>query len=242
MRNILEGAGIGPLVVHCPYYVNPAAADTELGELASRMIHEDRQRAAALGAQFLVVHAGHRKAASPEAAIDAVAKRVALGIAAGQSVPATAAVTVLLENGAGARGDAAGTLESWAQCMLRVAEQGLPVGACLDTAHLWGAGLLPEADNLGTLLTELRSLGLLQRLRLLHLNDSSVEHGSRRDRHEHIGQGRIPVDFFARLLGEPLLAGLSGIVESNPQDGGMARDVARLQRLRQRASGGRDPC
>ena len=242
MHSVLEGAGIGPLVVHCPYYVNPATAQAGLGELASRIIHEDRQRAAALGAEFLVVHAGHRKTAPQEAAVEAVVERVAHGIAAGQSLPAVAAVTVLVENGAGARGDAAGTLESWAQCVLRIEQRGLPVGACLDTAHLWGAGLLPEADGHGALLAELRSLGLLQRLQLLHLNDSSAEHGSRRDRHEHIGQGTIPLDVFRRLLGEPHLAGLSGIVETNPQEGGMAQDVARLQRLRERASGGLDPC
>jgi deoxyribonuclease IV len=120
----------------------------------------------------------------------------------------------------------------WADCVKGIAEKGHPIGACLDTAHLWGAGWDLQPDNVTLLVDAIEGSGILPYLRVIHLNDSSAEAGSRRDRHEHIGDGIIPLRVFKSLLTEPRLAAVAGIVETDPAEEGVARDVQTLKRLR----------
>ena len=77
-----------------------------------------------------------------------------------------------------------------------------------------------------------RVLGL-ERIACIHLNDSEGERGSRRDRHANIGQGKIGLDGFRRLLKEPRLAGVPMVLETPPGEGerGHARDLAKLRGL-----------
>lgn len=234
MRAALDAAGIGPLIVHCPYYVSPAHDRPEMGDLAVQIIAEDLARARAVGASFVVVHAGHSRTGGPEAAAAAVADRVAAAIRRyrEQDWPGPGEPLVLIENGAGGRGDAAGTMAGWAACIHGVSARGLPVGACLDTAHLWGAGWELGEQPAQRLLSGISSLGILDMLKVIHFNDSSAAPGSRRDRHEHIGEGLIPEEVFSGLLRSPQLGGRAGIVETDPADGGVSRDVLALKRLR----------
>lgn len=262
MKGVLEGAGIGPLVVHTPYFVAPASHSEEVGELATRMIVEDGVRAAALGAPYVVVHAGHYRGEGGRCGAEMVARRVGAAIRQlmedGGDVEGGGGAggagrgpcpLVLVENGAGGRGDAAGSLEDWAMCLHLMRAEGLPVGACLDTAHLWGAGwdlgagggdgdCAPGGDggsdegDVQRLVRKLGGLGVLGLIKVLHLNDSSADRGSRRDRHEHIGDGQIPLHVFRSVLREPSFAGLPGIVETSPDDGALARDIALLKELR----------
>ncbi len=233
MRETLEGADIGPLVVHTPYFVSPANDKQEVGALATQMIVEDGIRAARLGAPYIVVHAGHRKKGEPEDATRAVVQRIGDAVRVLESEPETAGkVLVLLENGAGGRGDAAGSLMLWAACIKGASEAGFPLGGCLDTAHLWAAGWDLDPVRTERLVTAIEDAGILERLRVVHFNDSSVEAGSRKDRHVHIGDGVIPLPVFSALLGDPRLDGVAGIVETDPAGGGVARDVATLKQLR----------
>jgi len=237
MQQTLQGAGIGPLIVHCPYYVSPAHDRPDLGELATEIIADDLGRAAILGASYIVVHAGHSKRGDAASAASAVALRVATAVerhlsSDGVSADPARAPLVLIENGVGGRGDAAGTLEAWAACVHGVLARGFPAGGCLDTAHMWGAGWDLSADSVDVLLERLAALDILDKLKVIHFNDSSADPGSRRDRHEHIGQGQIPLEVFRRLLRDSRLSGRVGIVETDPADNGIARDVSALSKLR----------
>ena len=95
------------------------------------------------------------------------------------------------------------------------------VGFCLDTAHAWGAGYeLSDPAVTDTLLDELdRRIGL-HRLRLIHVNDSRSEIGSRSDRHEHVGAGRIGEPGLAHVLRHPRLAHATYILETPGMDEG----------------------
>lgn len=233
MQRTFVGAGIGPLVVHTPYFVSPANEKEEVGALATQMIVEDGIRAARLGAPFVVVHAGHRKKGEPHEATAAVVDRIGSAVRTLESAPETAGkVLVLLENGAGGRGDAAGSLRLWAACITGASEAGFPLGGCLDTAHLWGAGWELDPARVELLVTAIEDAGILDRLHVIHFNDSSAAAGSRMDRHVHIGDGVIPLPVFSALLQDPRLGGVVGIVETDPADNGVARDVDTLKRLR----------
>jgi len=248
MRATMAQADIAPLVVHVPYFVAPASERDDLGQLAIEMVGQDCHRAAALGAPFVVVHAGYRRQGEPAEAVAVVIERIGAAARAVAAHPATSdRVEILLENGAGGRGDAAGSLAMWAECILALRQLGLPVGGCLDTAHLWGAGWalgvdpaeMSDTDDqnwapvaAAHLLDTIEQAGVLCFLRVMHLNDSAAEYGSRRDRHEHVGRGRIPELFFAALLRDPRVAGIPGIVETDPAAGGVALDVKTLKLLR----------
>jgi len=252
MRATLGQADIAPLIVHVPYFVAPASERDDLGQLAIDMVNEDCHRAATLGAPYVVVHAGYRRQGGPAQGVAAVVERLGAAARAVEAHPATGGqVQIVLENGAGGRGDAAGSLAMWAECLLTLHQLGLPVGGCLDTAHLWGAGwqlgVSPaEISDPATqtwapgaathLLDTIERAGVLRLLRVLHLNDSAADYGSHRDRHEHIGRGRIPMSFFAALLGDPRVAGIPGIVETDPAAGGVALDLETLRLLRRASS------
>ncbi|MDP2871857.1 MAG: TIM barrel protein [Bacillota bacterium] len=271
MKRVFEGAGIGPLVVHTPYFVAPASHKEEVGELATRMIVEDSIRAQALGAAYVVVHAGHYKGEAGRRGPEMVALRVGAairelsGAGGGGSTggggrggdggpdgcPGGKCPLVLVENGAGGTSDASGRLEDWAECLHLIRAEGLPVGGCLDTAHLWGSGWEfdladsgePDDDDAGAgrgpgreavrrLIAKLEELDVLSMVKVLHLNDSCADRGSCKDRHEHIGKGQIPLEAFRALLRQPSFAGVPGIVESSPDDGALAADMVLLKQLR----------
>ena len=231
MKETLQGADIGPLIVHTPYYVLPANDDPRIGELATQIIREDSERAIELGASYVVVHAGHSRQGAT-AATAAVARRVSAAVAELAEAGRADEVLVLIENGAGGRGDASASLGDWAACLHGVREAGLPIGACLDTAHLWGAGWPPGDDPVEALVDRLCELDIAPLLRVIHLNDSACAAGSGRDKHVHLGTGQIPLKTLGAILHHPAFAGLVGIVETNPANDGSAKDIALLKRLR----------
>jgi deoxyribonuclease IV len=103
---------------------------------------------------------------------------------------------------------------------------------CLDTCHLFAAGhdLVADGGVAGTL-AELASVAS-GRLRLIHANDAKDGRGSRKDRHESIGQGTIGEAPFRALLKHPATAGVAFIVETPTANHGHAKDIAILKRLR----------
>jgi deoxyribonuclease-4 len=104
----------------------------------------------------------------------------------------------------------------------------------LDTCHLFAAGVaIDEPEGVEGLFAELRAGGLDGQLALIHLNDAKFERGSRRDRHEVVGLGRIGAAGFAALLHRPEVRELSLVVET-PAAGEARR--AELERIRSLAS------
>jgi len=104
---------------------------------------------------------------------------------------------------------------------------------CLDSQHLWASGIpfgtVPAADDLIDLIDT--TVGLA-RLRCLHLNDSKVDFGANRDRHENIGDGTIGADGLAALLGHPALQGVPAILEVPGEgDGPRTEDVATARQV-----------
>ena len=121
---------------------------------------------------------------------------------------------------------------------------GLPLGVCIDTAHLFASGWdIRTSEGLDRTLMMLDGVIGLDRIPVFHVNDSKTPLGSRVDRHEHIGKGKIGLDAFRRILNHPLLAGRAFIAET-PIDkpGDDRRNVAALWKLlgREVESIGRD--
>jgi len=138
---------------------------------------------------------------------------------------------ILLENTAG-QGSTLGSRFEELKAILDACPD-LPLGVCVDTAHTFAAGwsIDTEAGLEGTLRDIDRTVGL-DRVAVVHVNDSKTPLGSRVDRHEHIGKGKIGLQAFGRILNHPLLAKCAFILET-PIDkpGDDKRNVATLWRL-----------
>jgi deoxyribonuclease-4 len=219
--------GLGPLVIHDNYLINLASPNPVLRTRSVQAFHQELVRAIALGADYLVAHPGSGRESSPEAAVASISqglKQAARGLKLGD-------LKILLENTAG-QGTSIGSRFEELRAILDAAPE-LPLGICIDTAHTFAAGWdLRSAEGLETTLQAIdRTVGL-DRVYVIHVNDSKTHHGSRVDRHEHIGKGKIGLDAFGRILNHALLAGRAFILET-PIDkpGDDRRNVAALWKL-----------
>jgi hypothetical protein len=145
------------------------------------------------------------------------------GTAAGPD-PGSAPPSIALENSAGGGFGLGVDLDELTAIADALGVAGVPaerIGFCLDTAHAWGAGLdLSDPDAIDRFVDDFdRRIGL-ERLKLIHLNDSRSERGSRTDRHEHLGAGRIGEIGLGHLLRQPRLAGATWILETPGMDEG----------------------
>jgi deoxyribonuclease-4 len=127
-------------------------------------------------------------------------------------------VRLVLENSAGGGDTIGGTLEELASILEAVPSSARDqLAFCLDTAHLWGAGYdISTADGAARVVDRFAELIGLDRLALIHLNDSKSELGSRTDRHEHLGAGRIGAAGLAAFLRDPRLAAGTAFMLETP--------------------------
>jgi deoxyribonuclease-4 len=229
LRTIRREHDIRPLVVHVNYLVNLASRDPEIRDKSIATFRGELDRAALVGAEYLVVHPGSYRGQTSDDGILACADglcRAASGFAG--------AVTVLLENTAGA-GCALGSRfeELRAIRELAVPRTGVAIGYCLDTCHLLAAGfdIATPAGLRATLRDAGEVLGFAN-IPVFHANDSKAPLGSHVDRHAKIGKGHIGAEAFRRLLAHPKLRGKTFISETPvEEDGDDRRNMATLRRL-----------
>jgi len=237
-RDAVRDAGLKVVVVHDSYLINPAAADAALRKKSIAALAEEVRRAVRLDIPWVVAHPG----AAGEQPADVAVARAAAGIAEALTQTAGLAGGILIETTAG-QGSCLGASFEEIGAMLDAidAQPGLKkrVGVCLDTCHVFAAGyaLAPKAALDETLRAFDRHIGL-ERLKVIHANDSKRECGSRVDRHEAIGKGKIGREAFRLLINHPKLAGIPFILETpkegpdgKPSPAVDRRNLATLRRL-----------
>ena len=205
-----EAAKLSPLVIHDNYLINLAAADPEVSGKSIAAFRRELQRAMALGADYLVAHPGSSKGSSPSQAI----KTCIESLKKASSGLQLDGLMVLIENTAG-QGSAIGRSFEEVAEMVEGAGRELPVGACIDTAHSFAAGYsIHTPSGLLSTVKELeRTLGI-NKVRVIHANDSKTVFDSHVDRHEHIGKGHIGAQAFGRIVRHPKLRGIPLICET----------------------------
>ena len=222
-----EELGLGPLVVHCNYLLNLASPNPVLQARSVQAFHREMVRALGLGADYLVLHPGSALMRANSLAIGTVVqglKQAARSLKLGE-------LRILLENTAG-QGSTLGSAFEELQAILNACP-GLPLGVCLDTAHVFAAGWdIRTAQGWENTLFHIdRTIGI-SRVAVVHLNDSKAALGSRVDRHEHIGKGKIGLQALGRILNHPLLSSCAFILET-PIDkpGDDKRNISAVWRL-----------
>jgi deoxyribonuclease-4 len=211
------------MFVHAPYVVNLASPVPEFLDRSIDVVRRSVAAASSVGANGYVVHAGSGGPGEPAEAFHRA-------VSALRAVPPQGDCDVVVELTAGTAGSVAATFPEAARLFDAVDDHRLKL--CADTCHLFAAGYaLDEPEGVAACFEELRTSGLDDRLVLIHANDAKYGRGSRRDRHEHIGQGGIGVEGFFEILHRPEVQHLALVVETPGRLEDHARDIATLRRL-----------
>jgi deoxyribonuclease-4 len=209
--------------VHAPHLINLGSPSDETRAKSAAALTHTLQRAAELGAEGVVFHAGssvvrERRDAALALLHDVVARMLDA---------APPGVRLLVEPTAGGGEALASTIDTTLEYVSAVADERLLV--CLDTCHLHAAGEeLADPADLRKTITRLTGAIGPERLGLVHVNDSCDPVGSRRDRHESLGKGLIGAAAFGALFTTPSLRGVPMLVETPTH----FDDVATLKALR----------
>ena len=229
-RTVRERLDLRPLAIHTNYLVNLATLDPVIRERSVASFRGELDRAAAIGAEYLVLHPGNYKGQSLEQGIAAFV----LGLAEAARGFNAPGVTVLLENTVGSGCQIGSRFEELRMIRdLAARETDMKLAYCLDTCHLFAAGFdIAQATGLARTVAAVdRTLGL-DLVRVIHSNDSKGALGSHLDRHENIGKGKIGEAGFRRILTHPALRDKAFILETPvDEEGDDQRDVDALKRL-----------
>lgn len=229
-RTRLRDLDIGPVAIHAPYLVNLAGPDQDLFGRSVMVLASDLRAAPGFIGRFVNVHVGSHRGSGVAAGTDRLADGLALVLAEVDGGPDAA--MVVLENSPGSGFGLGTSVVELADIAEAAATRGVPssrLGFCLDTAHGWAAGIdLSDPDATDACLAEFEARIGLDRLVMIHLNDSKSELGSNSDRHEHLGAGRIGAAGLGHLLRHPALAHVTYYLETPGMDEGYdAINVAR---------------
>lgn len=226
-RTALTASGLRPCVAHLSYVGNVASWDPTTLARTRTLLGETVRACDALGVDLLVVHAGAGGPQDRGAALRTAAESFRLAVREADEV------RVLAELMAGTKGAVASLPREAEELFAEVRDDRL--GLCLDTAHLFASGVpLDVADGVEGLADELRARWLVDRVVLVHANDSVFERGARRDRHADIGDGLIGETGWRSLVNDPVLGSVPWILET-PGDAERQRaDIARLRNFEAR--------
>ncbi len=202
-----HGLDMKDTVIHAPYIVNLGNTfKPDNFEFAIEFMTEEIRRADAIGAAQMTMHPGAHVGAGPEAAIDKIAEGLNRILTKEQNVQ------IALETMAGKGTEIGRSFEELAQIIERV-DLDEKLSVTLDTCHIHDAGY-PVRDDFDFVLEEFDRIIGLDRLKVIHVNDSKNPQGAAKDRHENIGFGEIGFDALNAIIHHPKLAHLPKILET----------------------------
>lgn len=222
-----EESEIQPVFGHTSYLINLGSPNEELWRKSVESFLVEMERCAVLQLPYLVTHPGTHMGAGEETGLRRVGQALDEILARTHG----SGVMILLETTAGQGSNLGYRFEHFARL---IEESAYPdrLGVCLDTCHVFAAGYdLRTPDAYHRTFEEFHALIGLGRLKVIHLNDSRGELGSRVDRHEHIGLGRLGLEAFRLLLNDPRFRDLPMVLET-PKGPDMKEDIQNLATLR----------
>ncbi|MFB6193296.1 MAG: deoxyribonuclease IV [Candidatus Nanohaloarchaea archaeon] len=204
-----------PYVIHSTYLVNLATPKDDLFEKSLNCLQSELDAASALGVEYVVFHPGAHTGSGRDTGV----KRIAEGI---DELDIPENVTLLLENTAG-KGTTLGRSMGELRDMIKHADTpDEKIGVCIDTCHAHAAGYdLKTEEGFEDFLQEIKEDIGLEKIKVLHLNDSKDERGSEKDNHQDIGCGKIGDEGFSNVVNAEEFEGLPMILEtpSDERDG-----------------------
>ncbi len=221
----------GSIFVHMPYLPNLSSPNHKLHMKSTDTLAEEMRRCSTLGIRYIILHLGRHGEKGKEDGINQLQKACNLAIdeylksssAKGAEIDERGtdhdpkSLIILLENSAGGKNSIGSSFEEIGLIhdKLESSHKAISFGLCLDTCHAFAAGYdLSSKEGVDENLDKLDSKVGLRNLKVIHLNDSKDMLKSNRDRHEHIGLGKIGKDGIRELLKHDAISNLPIILET----------------------------
>ncbi len=226
--NCAEGGYLpGHILPHDSYLINLGSPDPVKRERSRRAFEDEMQRVESLGLTMLNFHPGsHLNETGVSDCLSTIAESVNIALDRSKNV------TAVLENTAGQGSNLGHTFEQLAEIIDQI-EDKTRIGVCLDTCHLFAGGYdLRTSEAVEATFDAFDSIIGFGYLRGMHLNDAKLDLGSRRDRHESIGEGYIGKEGFAAIIRHPACDEIPLILET-PDPDIWSREIAMLSAIAQ---------
>ena len=218
---------ISPVVGHNGYLINLASPKEDIYNQSLESMLIELQRAELLALPYLVMHPGSHLGTGEKEGI----KKIAKSINWLHQKTKGYRVKICMETTAG-QGSAIGHRFEQLQEIIEQVKDNERVGVCYDTCHTFASGYdLRAKKAYEDAFREFDNVIGLSRLKVIHVNDSMKDLGSRVDRHQHIGEGKIGLEGFRLLMNDPRWEKIPKILET-PKEEGTARDIKNLNVLR----------
>lgn len=200
---------ISPVFVHVSYLINLASLSSEILKKSIDLLAYELDNADAVDAEYIVLHTGSAGGQDEHKARIGAADALLKAIGTREH-----RASVLLENTAGERGDITSSIKALAE-IIDACKSDRVSGICIDTCHAFSSGYdLRSPEGVDKLFSEVSKYIGLDKLKLIHLNDSKKALGSGVDRHEHIGKGFIGIKGFNTLLSDKRISNIPIILET----------------------------
>ena len=224
---MIEETGVTVATSHSSYLINIASPDKELNEKSYKSLKDEMERCEMLKIPNLVMHPGSHVGTGEDAGI----KRIIKNLNKLFKELKDNNVCLLLETTAGQGSHLGYTFEQIGE-MIDGAKIQNQIGVCLDTCHIFAAGYpISDPKEYKKTMKKFDDIIGLDKLRIIHMNDSKKEFGSRRDRHEHIGKGHIGIEAFRNIVNDKRLKNIPMILET-PKEEELKEDIENLKVLR----------
>jgi deoxyribonuclease-4 len=220
-RQHLASCKIQYVAAHASYLINICSPDINTQAKSISALKIEVERCFKLGIKDLVLHPGSKKHMSEELALEQASKNI------NTVLESTTGTRILLETMAGQGSSVGHKFEQLAKIISKVEQQDR-IGVCFDTCHAFAAGYdFSTINKYNDMWDHFDNVVGLEKLGLIHLNDSKKELGSKVDRHEHIGKGEIGVIAFKAIMNDLRLIRVPKILET-PKEGDLKEDQRNL--------------
>ena len=208
-RKALRGSCVRSVVIHLPYLINIGSPNPKTRHASLAVLKQELKRADALGLKYLVLHPGSHLGEGEEKCLDRIVKGIN-SVLDGDDGKAM----ILLENMAG-QGTNVGYKFEHLGYIIKNVKQPSRVGVCFDTCHAFAAGYdFRKEDGYEAMWKSFAKHVGLRKLKAIHVNDSKRECGSRVDRHEDIGKGKLGLSAFLLLFNDKRFFAIPKILET----------------------------
>ncbi len=210
-----EKLGIKPLIIHVAYLPNPASSDKKVYEQSKTLLLTEFFLAEKCNADYIIIHPGsYSSGATLQEGISLVVKSIDYCFEQLFNFNPNTKLMLLLENVCSKTRKIGKNFFELAR-IIELSKFSENIGVCIDTAHIHSSGYdLSREYGLERMLMDLKYYIGIEKLKVVHLNDTKTVSGSCIDRHEHIGKGYIGIEGFRRIVNHPVISKLPGILET----------------------------
>ena len=222
--NECEKYNIEEYYIHTPYYINLCSEKKELRNSSIDLVRQEMERGSRLRAKYIMTHLGSSKENSRKKALSLIIESLKRIMDSSDFT-----TQLLLENTAGQGATMGDSFEELAEILVGL--EGYNINICLDTAHLFAAGYdIRSKEAFRSTIRKISNTIGVKKVKLIHGNDSKIGLGERKDRHEHIGKGKIGIEGFTNIIESREFKNINMIVETPPSKVG--EDIKTLKSLR----------